>query len=850
VRAELTHASTVSFDRSISGAPDDISEIFWQAVQLKDGSVVQRGAVNFPIGLAETNVTLISHNTNRAAAFASVQQGGGQNSGRSPSTGGVLGAGSATLAMTNATQLTLTRNNTAHHMDVGWFVVGFGAGSLLTPAVGGSAISADTKGAAYTSLGGPIYTEVQSGNVGTGTIILKVPAGFIFDTNATLPTVLVTRVSGSGANALNINGVASGTPIVMTIVNTTNLMFTVTSASSGGVLCSLTWQNLRVRPSAGTPLASGNMVATGTAVIQGVASNSTSFGFLAEVVGNPTKLALATAPSSTAVAGADFAQQPVIQVQDQFGNLRTADNSTAVVVTNTGTIALEGVTNVTSVGGVAAFAGLDYTVAETIKLGFTATGLIGTNSGNIVVSPAPASQLTIQAQPSPTATAGIAFVQQPVLRVEDAFGNFRSTDNSTVVIAAIDQGSDDLAGTTNSTAIGGLVSFGNLTYLTAETITIDFSSGSLAPDTSASIVVNPAGQTITFSPLPNRTYGEADFTLSASASSGLPVAFSIVSGPAAVSGSLLSIGGAGVITVRASQAGDATFAAATPVDQSFTVLKTNSILVVSTSANPSPTASNVTFTATVSAISPGGGTPAGTVRFLVDGAPLGSPASLAGGVASITTALITHGTHTLAAEYAGDDNFFGSTNSLSPIQIINTLPVANLATYTRSASLVFKIRIYHVLTNSTSDADGDARTLLSVSSGTNGATITTNATYIFYSPSSSNPSSNTTDHLSYVITDGFTGGTATNQIRLNVEDPNIGSQSANMTGIAVVGITIQVTFVGIPGYTYRVQRTVTPNGVNTVWGDLGTATASALGAGVFVDANPPAGQAYYRSVWP
>ena len=52
VRAQLTDASTVTFDRSIAGVPDDISEIFWQAVQLNDGSAVQRGSVNFANGSA------------------------------------------------------------------------------------------------------------------------------------------------------------------------------------------------------------------------------------------------------------------------------------------------------------------------------------------------------------------------------------------------------------------------------------------------------------------------------------------------------------------------------------------------------------------------------------------------------------------------------------------------------------------------------------------------------------------------------------------------------------------------------------------------------------------------------
>src|SRR6185436_15964948 len=57
------------------------------------------------------------------------------------------------------------------------------------------------------------------------------------------------------------------------------------------------------------------------------------------------------------------------------------------------------------------------------------------------------------------------------------------------------------------------------------------------------------------------------------ASSGLPVSFSIVSGPATIFGNSVTITGAGIVTVRASQSGDANWNAATSVDQSFSVAK-------------------------------------------------------------------------------------------------------------------------------------------------------------------------------------------------------------------------------------------------------------------------------------
>src|SRR5205814_7186482 len=59
------------------------------------------------------------------------------------------------------------------------------------PATGGTAISADGATGTFTTLTGPTYTENASGNVGTGTIVLNAPAGFVFDTGGTAPTVLV-----------------------------------------------------------------------------------------------------------------------------------------------------------------------------------------------------------------------------------------------------------------------------------------------------------------------------------------------------------------------------------------------------------------------------------------------------------------------------------------------------------------------------------------------------------------------------------------------------------------------------------------------------------------------------------
>ena len=69
----------------------------------------------------------------------------------------------------------------------------------------------------------------------------------------------------------------------------------------------------------------------------------------------------------------------------------------------------------------------------------------------------------------------------------------------------------------------------------------------------------------------------------ATASSGLPVSFSIVSGPATIAGNTVTLTGAGTVTVRASQSGDANWNAATNVNQSFSVAQ--KVLTGSITAN-------------------------------------------------------------------------------------------------------------------------------------------------------------------------------------------------------------------------------------------------------------------------
>jgi hypothetical protein len=99
-------------------------------------------------------------------------------------------------------------------------------------------------------------------------------------------------------------------------------------------------------------------------------------------------------------------------------------------------------------------------------------------------------------------------------------------------------------------------------------------------------------ETITFGSLSNVILGAAPFTVSATASSGLAVSFaSTTLTVCTVSGSTVTIVAAGTCSITASQAGNAIYAAAASVTQSFTVIDNTVYLTTSVSPANSGTIS-------------------------------------------------------------------------------------------------------------------------------------------------------------------------------------------------------------------------------------------------------------------
>lgn len=118
-------------------------------------------------------------------------------------------------------------------------------------------------------------------------------------------------------------------------------------------------------------------------------------------------------------------------------------------------------------------------------------------------------------------------------------------------------------------------------FPTVITGTIIISSGTLKVDRLA--IRSRQSQSISgFNPPATVTYGDTAITLAATATSGLPVTFKVVSGAAKVTGNLLTITGAGVIDIMASQAGNSSYNAAVDVHATITVSPASQNIIFST----------------------------------------------------------------------------------------------------------------------------------------------------------------------------------------------------------------------------------------------------------------------------
>lgn len=151
---------------------------------------------------------------------------------------------------------------------------------------------------------------------------------------------------------------------------------------------------------------------------------------------------------------------------------------------------------------------------------------------------------------------------QPLPALTDTITGFVRGDTSAVVSGTATE-------TTTATASPGPGTY-PITFsteaLSAANYTFTYVAGILT-------ISGGAAQTITFNPLPDVTVGTPPFTLTATASSGLPISYiSLTTTVCTVSSSTLAIVNVGTCSMEATQTGNNAYAAATPITRSFSVL--------------------------------------------------------------------------------------------------------------------------------------------------------------------------------------------------------------------------------------------------------------------------------------
>ena len=213
-------------------------------------------------------------------------------------------------------------------------------------------------------------------------------------------------------------------------------------------------------------------------------------------------------------------------------------------------------------------------------------------------------------------------------------------------------------------------------------------SGSFVANLSGTATTNKTPQTITFAPVTTPvTYGmvtSENLSATGGASSN-PVTFSVLSGPGTISGSTLTITGAGSIVVAADQAGNSTYAPAQEVTQTVVVNKAPQVITFAPLSTP------LAYTSTPISLSATGGASSSSVTYSV----LSGPGSLTGNQLTVTGV----GTVVVAADQAGDANYSAApevTQSVVVTQAPQTI------TFPQPAAVTFPSTVALTATSSSS----------------------------------------------------------------------------------------------------------------------------------------------------
>ena len=377
--------------------------------------------------------------------------------------------------------------------------------------------------------GGAIYASSGVLTVRNSTFVgnTSAPGGAI---NANDGTVTIDRSSFSGNSAL---GATTGGAVFINNATVTITESTISgnlSAGGGGAVfnnATLTATNTIVAGNTGGDCGNGGASSCPTNGANGNVIGGANIG-LAPLgsYGGPTQTMIPL-PGSPAICAGSITAIPGGVTTDQRGDARTT-----------------------------AYGGTSCTDAGAVQTNYSLSFLQQPTGGfaNATITPSPAVQLYENG--AAIALSGVT------ISVSASSGTLNGT-------------------TTQSTDTNGQATFGDLsigTPQTNDTVTASVAltaAGSPSPEaasvTSASFDITTLTPAITFT-VPNHTYGDAAFPVAATSNSSGTITYSVVSGPATVSGSIVTLTGTGSVTLEASQAASGPYTAATS-QTTFNVVK-------------------------------------------------------------------------------------------------------------------------------------------------------------------------------------------------------------------------------------------------------------------------------------
>ncbi|WP_157801273.1 IPT/TIG domain-containing protein [Sphingobium sp. LB126] len=518
------------------------------------------------------------------------------------------------------------------------------------------------------TLTGSAFTASQSYSVAIVQAGQTISFATLSNTSLSASPLTLTATASSGltvAFSSTTTGVCTVTGNIVALLQTGTCTIdadqagdaTYTAAPTVSQSFTVTPANLTISNGTASGLVVGGSYSQANTAIGGAAPYSYSLAAGAFVPGTNLNASTGTVSGTPTIAGS-FSY--IVRVTDSQGTPVAADTSVTTI-----TIAKGNQTaSFTSMSPSAAVNG-SYSLAATATSGLPVTFAIDPSSsavcslsGNMVTFTAPGT-CTVDAdqagdtnwnaaprvQQSVTvgqATQTIAFTSPvPSVAVGGSYTPIATASSGLPVILTIDPSSNVVCGLS-----GGTVSFTAVGTCTVNADQAGDANTTAAPRVQQSVTVGQATQTVAFTSTPpsSAIVGGA-YNLTATASSGLPVAFTIDPSSSTVcglSGSAVTFTAAGTCTIDADQAGSADHTAAPRVQQSVVVTQALQTITF-TSTPPSPAAVGTTYNPAAIASS---GLP---VAFTID--PSSSEVcGLSGGTVTFTAA----GSCTIDADQAGD----------------------------------------------------------------------------------------------------------------------------------------------------------------------------------------------------